>query len=180
MVADAALRVDEVVCRPIPVLEGAPNRIVVIDRHRKADFQVRDGFFYVIDIFLEGKFRSMHANHYKSLVLIFFGPGPDIGDRAQTIDAGIGPEIDNDDLAFEGLRGQWRRIQPPDGTEQRRHSPFVREIFYLRLRLPLRRPGRIAGHRQGAVHCRRLNLHLRLPRHRHGKIARHRYGAAFR
>ena len=38
VVADAALRIDEVVSRPITVLEGPLKRIIVVDRYWKADF----------------------------------------------------------------------------------------------------------------------------------------------
>ena len=45
----------------------------------------------------------MHADHDQTLVPVLFGPGADIGDRAQAVDAGIGPEIDQHDLALERL-----------------------------------------------------------------------------
>ena len=56
----------------------------------------------------------MHADHHQALVLVFLGPGPDIGHRAQAIDAGIGPEIDQHDLAARAPRRQRRRVQPFD------------------------------------------------------------------
>jgi hypothetical protein len=79
VVAPAALCADKVVGRPIIIAEGLPDRIIVVDRHRKADPQVRDRFLHVVDIFLEGEFRGVHANHDKPLVLVFFGPGSDMG-----------------------------------------------------------------------------------------------------
>src|SRR5262245_43232226 len=39
-------------------------------------------------------------------------PGADVGKRAQPVDAGVGPEIDEDDLAAQRRRSQRRRIEP--------------------------------------------------------------------
>src|SRR5258706_2656056 len=43
MVPDTALRIDEIERRPILVLEGAPDRVVVVDRDRVIDAHVFDG-----------------------------------------------------------------------------------------------------------------------------------------
>ncbi|MNT83017.1 hypothetical protein D3C72_2228310 [compost metagenome] len=43
----------------------------------------------------------MHADHDEALILVFFGPGADIGNGADAVDAGIGPEVDEDDLATQ-------------------------------------------------------------------------------
>ena len=52
---------------------------------------------------IEGELRRMHADHEETLILVFLGPGLDIGDRAQAIDAGVGPEIDQHDLTAQTL-----------------------------------------------------------------------------
>ena len=54
----------------------------------------------------------MDADHHQSLILVFLGPGADIGKRAQPVDAGVGPEIDEDDLSAQSRRRQGRRIEP--------------------------------------------------------------------
>ncbi|SMP00021.1 hypothetical protein SAMN06265221_1562 [Paracoccus laeviglucosivorans] len=111
---DLALGVDEVMRGPILVLEGAPDGIVVVDRNRIGDRQVGHGLFDVGKLFLKGEFRGVDADHDQSLILVFLGPGPDIGDGAQAVDAGIGPEIDQHDLALQLLGRQRVRVQPAD------------------------------------------------------------------
>ena len=40
------------------------------------------------------EFRSVHADHNKAVILIFFPPGFHVRHRPQTIDARVGPKID--------------------------------------------------------------------------------------
>ena len=42
VVADLALGIDEVVRRPVAVVEGAPDRVVVVDRDGIVDLEIRD------------------------------------------------------------------------------------------------------------------------------------------
>ena len=44
--------------------------------------------------------------------LYFSCPGADVRQRAQAVDAGVGPEIDQHDLAAQRLRRQRRRVEP--------------------------------------------------------------------
>ena len=52
-------------------------------------------------LFSNRELRRVHADHHQSLVLVLLGPGADIGQRAQPVDAGVGPEIDEHDLAAQ-------------------------------------------------------------------------------
>jgi hypothetical protein len=52
-------RIDEVVRRPVLVVEALPDRIVVIERHRIGDSQLRDGPAHIPQVLLEGKFGSV-------------------------------------------------------------------------------------------------------------------------
>ena len=79
-----------------------------------------NGLLHVIDVLLECKFRRMHADHHQALVLVFLRPGANIRNRAQAVDAGIGPEIDQHDLALQILRRQRRRVQPFGRAVERR------------------------------------------------------------
>ena len=40
-------------------------------------------------------------------------PGPDVRQGAQPVDAGVGPEVDENDLAPHVRGGEWRRVEPP-------------------------------------------------------------------
>src|SRR5262249_49627545 len=108
MMADATLNVDEIVRRPILVVEGPPDRIVVVDGDVIADLEVDDRLLHVVDALLEGEFGRVHADHDQALILVLLGPGADVGKRPQTVDAGVGPEIDQDDLAPEPRSSQRR------------------------------------------------------------------------
>src|SRR5262245_23413602 len=101
MMARAPLRVDEIERRPILVLEAAPYGIVVVDGDRKSQSHRLCGLAHVIEVFLEAELGRVYADHHQSLILVFLGPGTDVGHRAQPIDAGIGPEIDEDDLSAQ-------------------------------------------------------------------------------
>ena len=112
MMANAARGIDEIMGGPIAVPESPPNGVIVVDGHRIADLQIGDGGAHIVDVALEGKFRGVNADHHQTLVFVFFRPGPDIGQGAQAIDAGIGPEIHQHDLAAQGFDRQRGRIQP--------------------------------------------------------------------
>ena len=44
VVPNAALRVNEVMRGPIPVVEGSPDGVVIVDGHGVIDFQIRPPF----------------------------------------------------------------------------------------------------------------------------------------
>ena len=54
----------------------------------------------------------MHSDHYQTAVLTLIRPRANIGDGAKTIDAGVSPEVDQNNLPSELLRRQRRRIDP--------------------------------------------------------------------
>ena len=106
--ANAALRIDEIVRRPMLVVECAPDAALVVDRNRITDLQIRHGAADIVDVLLERELRCMDADHHQALIAILVGPSPDIGQRAQPVDAGEGPELDEDDLAAQFRRRQRR------------------------------------------------------------------------
>src|SRR6185369_12983013 len=63
-------------------------------------------------VLFKRELRRMHADHDQTLVPVFFGPGADIRQRAQPVDAGVSPEIDEDDLSTQRGCVQWWRIDP--------------------------------------------------------------------
>ena len=93
----------------------------------------------------------MHADHDQAVVAVGLRPGANIGDRAQAVDAGIGPEADHDDLAAQPLRRQRRRVQPFHRARQRRQRALDRQGG---LRLPGRhRRARRIGHLDSGWHA---------------------------
>src|SRR5215218_805704 len=112
MVSNSALRIDEIQCWPILVVEGSPDGVVVVHRDRVIDPHLLHGPANVIYVLLKSELRRMDADHYQSLILVFFGPRAEMGNRPQPVNAGVGPEIDEDDFSAQSRRRQWRRIQP--------------------------------------------------------------------
>src|SRR5215208_1650451 len=112
MISKAALRIDEVQRGPILILEGSPDDMLIVHCDRVIDTHLLDGPANVVDALFKRELRRMDADHHQSLIPVFLGPGAHIGKRSQPIDAGIGPEIDEDDFSAQSLRGQGWRIQP--------------------------------------------------------------------
>src|SRR5215211_4806273 len=128
MVPNLPLGVDEVERRPIAVPERIPDPIVVVDRDRVVDLQVRGGSADVGEVVLEPELGGVDAEHDQPLVLVLVGPGADIGKRPQPVDAGVGPEVDQHNAAAQAGHGQRRRVQPAGRAVQRRHPPFNRQL----------------------------------------------------
>ena len=124
MIANMPLRIDEIEGRPIVVIESMPDRIVVIDRDRILDPHVLGGPANVLEVVLKGELRRVHADHHHSVILVFLGPRADIGKGAQPVDAGVGPEVDEDDFSAQVGRREWRRIEPRGRATQRRQLTF--------------------------------------------------------
>src|SRR6516225_3478983 len=76
-----------------------PYDIVAVDRDRIVDPHVFHGPANVVGVFFKFELGRMDADHDQSLISIFVLPGADIGKRAPPVYAGVGPEIDEDDLS---------------------------------------------------------------------------------
>ena len=63
---------------------------------------------HIVGVLFKRKLRGVNADHDQSAIPVFFGPGADIGKRAQPVDARVGPEIDEDDFSSQSRRGQGR------------------------------------------------------------------------
>ena len=107
-----SIRVDEIKRRPIMVIKSTPYGMVVVDRDRVADPHVFHGPANVVQVFFECELWCVNADHHQSLGPVFSGPGADIGKRATPVDAGVGPEIDQNDFPAQSRCRQGRRIEP--------------------------------------------------------------------
>src|SRR3974390_3805529 len=99
-VADAPLRVDEILRRPIIVVEGAPDDVAAVNRNGIVAPQRFSLPADVINVLFKSEFRRMHADDDQSLVLVFLRPSAQVGLRAQPVDAGVRPEMDEDDFSW--------------------------------------------------------------------------------
>src|SRR5262249_49921079 len=97
MVADAPLRIDHIKGGPIFIAEGAPDRIVAVDRHRVVDSDALRESTDVVDVLFELELGRVHADHDQTLILVLVRPCAQVGQRAHPVDAGIGPEVDQYD-----------------------------------------------------------------------------------
>jgi hypothetical protein len=128
VVADLPLGVDEVERRPVVVGESGPDGVVVVDRDRVVDPQVLDLLADVGEVVLEVELGGVDADHDQPLVLVALGPGADIGQGAEPVDAGVGPEVDQHDAAAELGRCQRRRVDPSGRAVETRQVPFNRQL----------------------------------------------------
>jgi len=76
---DLALGIDEVERRPILVVEGAPDRMLVIHRDGIVDAELLRGPSHVVQVLLESELRGVHPDHHQSSIPVLIGPCPDIG-----------------------------------------------------------------------------------------------------
>src|SRR5580692_5882336 len=102
VISNPSLPINEVVRRPILIVEGSPDLVVAVDGNRISDLQVANRLFNVRAIFLERKLRSMHPDNNQSSVFIFCRPPFHIRQRSQAVDAGVSPEINQHNFAAQG------------------------------------------------------------------------------
>ncbi len=110
VVAELAGCVEEVVGGPVLVMEGLPDAVVVVHGDGVLDTQVADGFADVGLVLLEGELGRVDADDDETGVFVLVVPGLDVGEGAETVDAGVGPEVDEDYFALkrcvESARGE--------------------------------------------------------------------------
>ena len=128
MPAYVTLRIDKVVCRPVLIIERLPDGVVVIQSHREIlDPEVTHGALHIASFSFECKFRSVNPENDQAVILISFVPVRYVWQRAQTVDAGISPEVDQDDLASQGLWRERCGIQPRTPRRQEAGSPLLQQ-----------------------------------------------------
>ena len=106
------MRVDDIQCWPILIVESTPDHMLVVDGDRVGDLQAGHGGANVVVVFLKLKLGCVDPDHHQPVTLVFLSPGAPMRKRAQPVDAGIGPEIDQDDFSAKFRRRQGRRVKP--------------------------------------------------------------------
>src|SRR6516164_3577161 len=112
VMADPSPGVGDVHGRPVPVGEGIPDCVVAVERDRILDAHVLHGPADILDVPFEREFWGVDANHNQAVILVLLSPRADVAERAQPIDAGVGPEVDENDLAPQVRRGERGRVEP--------------------------------------------------------------------
>jgi len=100
-VADVAGGVDQVLRGPVLVAERVPGAVVVVLDDRVAKAELGDRVFDVRGLPLERELGSVNADDHQAAVAVALPPGLDVGQRANAIDARVGPEVDQHDLAAQ-------------------------------------------------------------------------------
>src|SRR4051812_14792980 len=121
---DPPLRVHEVERGPSLVAEGTPDREVVVHRDWIVHAHLHEGGAYLLDLVLERELRRVCADQHQPVVPVLLGPGADIGEGAQPVDAREGAELDDDDLPPEPRRRQGLRVEPSGGAAEVRQRAF--------------------------------------------------------
>ena len=125
MPADLPLGVHEIVRRPELVVEGFPDRHVVVECDGILDVELLDRRAHVLDVLFERELRRMHAEHDETRVLVVAIPGIHVRHRAQAVDARVRPEIDDHDLAAQALGREWLAVEPAGGPVSGGSGPSV-------------------------------------------------------
>jgi hypothetical protein len=100
-VADVALPVDVVLRGPVAVAPRCPGPEVVVERDGVVDPERLHGLLDVPGNVLEGELGRVHSDDDKARVPIRVVPALHVGQRANAVDAGVRPEVDEDNLAAE-------------------------------------------------------------------------------
>ncbi len=93
--------VEEVLRRPGVIAEGLPCRKIVVECDRIGEPVVADPTIDVLGARPELELGRVHADHDQAAVGVVAVPRLDIGRGADPVDAGVLPEIDQDDLATQ-------------------------------------------------------------------------------
>src|SRR5688572_29261876 len=70
MLANASVRVDEIEGGPVLVLEGAPDRVIVIDHDRILDLHLPHGTTNVVEVVFESELGCVHSYQDEALPVL--------------------------------------------------------------------------------------------------------------
>src|SRR5262252_3145149 len=98
MISNAPSRVDEIQRGPVIVPEGPPDRVVAVDHDRVPDAHLLHRTTDVVHVPFEWELGRVDADHDEPF-LVPLRPGAKVWQRAEPVDARIGPEIDEHDFA---------------------------------------------------------------------------------
>src|SRR4029077_1074215 len=81
----------------------------------------------VLLVVLEPELRSVDADHDEPAIGIGLVPRADVAERPQPVDAGVGPEVDEDDLPAQVVGPERRRVEPAGRVLEARETALARK-----------------------------------------------------
>ena len=133
-VADAPVPVDEVHRRPEPVVVGVPGRERRVEGHRVGQSGLGHGVADVAELALERQLGRVDADHDEPGVRVALGPCLHVRLDVDAVDAGEGPELDEDGPAPEGGHRLWLGVDPGVDPDEVGRRPEVLERHRARQR----------------------------------------------
>ena len=79
--------------------------MVVVLSDRPAEIVIKSRLHNILVYFFEFELRRVYPEYDQPMIRVLFVPAPQCGERSNAVDACVGPEIDQDDIApllFEG------------------------------------------------------------------------------
>lgn len=101
MIDKLALPVEKIVCRPVMVMEASPEALILVEEYGKAKAIEFDGFLNASGGSSKGKLGRVDGNDNQPSGAVFPVKMVEVGKGPDAVDAGIVPEIEEDDLSGE-------------------------------------------------------------------------------
>jgi len=121
VVADDAVRVDEVERRPVVVVERAPDPVVAVERDRVVDVHVLRRLPDAVDLVLERELRGVDADHDQSVISIRARQARTDGSvRSQLMHVNVQKSTTTDVTAELG-GAKWLGVEPLGRPAERGH-----------------------------------------------------------
>src|SRR5918999_1565824 len=122
VIADDAVRVDEVQRRPVAVRERTPDLVVVVDRDRVVDRALPRRASHAVDLVLEGELGRVDADDDQPNVSVGPRPRAHVRRLTQPVDARPRPEVDENDMVPQLGGAAW----PAAAAMNRPNSQYQR------------------------------------------------------
>jgi hypothetical protein len=111
--------------RPVVVVEGAPDRISVVEHDRMRHVHRLHGAAHALPLAFERELGRVCTYDHQSVIAVRLRPSVDVRQGADPVDAGVGAELDGDDAPAQAGGRQRLGIQPgarPVECGERRQS----------------------------------------------------------
>jgi hypothetical protein len=120
VVPDPPFWVGDIDGRPKSVGERLPDRVVAVECDGILDGHVLHRLPHIVNVAFKRELWSVDADHDQPLILVFLGPRAYKGECAEPVDAGIGPEVDENDLPLQIRRAERGRVEPTESPVETR------------------------------------------------------------